>query len=163
MDETTIMNDFIRSETQSEEGERVISAIGINVRSGIDVLNRQDYATREEYVEACARYDIDHSNPALVKKMREISRQLSEREEKEILQQQKEDYKEFMKKVTIQPYEKERLEKQARDIATEDLGAGKTDMRSFGAYVREIYDKLENKLRAEKASAMQMNSMLRRK
>lgn len=159
----TAMNNYIRTETPSEVKEKVRTALGFDRKSGLDVLRQQDYATRDEYIEACARYDLEHSDPALEKRVIEVSRELSEREEKKIRRQQSEDYKKCLNDVFIQPYEKEKLEKQARDIANADLGSGKTNMRSFGARVKEVYTELEDKLRAEKASAMQMNAMLRGK
>ena len=50
-------------ETAKSVKEKAKAAFGFDLSSALDLCNRNDYATDEQYLDACARAELERSSP----------------------------------------------------------------------------------------------------
>ena len=57
------MNFEANIETADSVKEKVKAAFGFDLRSALDLVKRSDYDTDEQYLDACARAELERSSP----------------------------------------------------------------------------------------------------
>ena len=147
--------------TGAMEREKAAAALGTNQRSAFDIVHREDYKTEAEYIQALAATSKALETPEYQKAARKAAEDQIRRNEAEIRKAQRAEFQEIRKGITLQPYQREQIDKQAAEMARADLAAGKIGTADMGKTIEQHAKALQDRETDAQAAAQQFNSFLR--
>lgn len=129
--------------------------------SALDALNRADYASDEDYLDACAKLHLERSNPEYAAAYRKVSAEYQNRREKEQREAQRARYNELSKTVILDYVDKQNIEKKSREAAQRDLAAKRITLDGMGAAIEKYAEQYTTEIKKEKTSRQLFNEMIR--
>ena len=129
--------------------------------SALDALNRADYASDEDYLDACAKLHVERSSPEYAAAYRKVSAEYQMRCEKEQRKAQRARYDELSKTVTLDYVDKQNVERKAREAAQHDLAAKRITLDGMGAAIEKYAGQYTTEAKQEKTSRQLFNEMIR--
>lgn len=152
----------MRFDTSDDKRQKIAKMIaGGDTRQGLDLVRRSDYATEDEYLDACAKAEMERKNPEYKAVRARLQRELEEREEREYKEQQNEMYKQARASVKLSSFDIKQIDEEASELARRDLAAGRIFASGLAGAIENYAKDLTEKRKNELASNMVMSAMLR--
>ena len=148
-------------ETRKTVREKAKAAFGFDLSSALDLCARSDYATDEQYLDACARAELERSSPEYRAARSRLKAEYSARQEAQARRAQAESYKAIRASVCLDSVDQRSIDEQAAALARRDLAAGRIAASALGAAIEKYAQALGEKRKDEKASSSLFNAMLR--
>lgn len=155
------MNFEANIETADSVKEKVKAAFGFDLRSALDLVKRSDYDTDEQYLDACARAELERSSPEYRAARARLKAEYRQRTEEQERKRQSENYHEIRKSVSLDDLDRRNIDTEAADLARRDLAKGKIGASELGATIERYAEQLGEKRKDAKASNQLFNAMLR--
>ena len=148
-------------ETAKSVKEKAKAAFGLDLSSALDLCNRNDYATDEQYLDACARAELERSSPEYRAARSRLKVEYRARQEAEQRKAQAENYKAIRSSVSLDSVDKHNIDEEAADLARRDLAANRIAASDLGRVIETYAAELAEKAKDSKASSALFNAMLR--
>lgn len=152
----------MRFDTSDGVREKIVKALNNgDMRHGLDLVKRSDYATEDEYLDAAAKAEMERSNPEYKAIRARLKREHDERTEKAYREQQSEMYKQARASVQLSSFDIKQIDDEASALARRDLVAGRVSASGLAGAIEKYAEKLTEKRKNELASNAVMNAMFR--
>ena len=148
-------------ETAKSVKEKAKAALGLDLSSALDLVQRSDYDSDEAYLDACARAEMERNSPeyrAVRKRLKAEYRQRTEEQERKA---QGEAYRSIRAGVSLDSLDQRNIDQEAADLARRDLAANRIAASELGATIERYAKELSEKKKDSKASNVLFNAMLR--
>lgn len=155
------MNFEANIETAESVKGKAKTAFGLDLSSALDLCNRSDYATDEQYLDACARAELERSSPEYRAARSRLKAEFRARQEAKQRKAQAENYKAIRSSVSLDSVDQHNIDEQAADLARRDLAANRIAASELGATIEKYAQELSEKKKDSKASNALFNAMLR--
>lgn len=155
------MNINANIETAESVREKAKAALGLDLTSALDIVNRGDYADDEQYLDAAVKAELERSNPEYRSIRSRLKAELRQRTEQEERKAQGEAYKAIRASVSLDSVDQKNIDTEAADLARRDLAAGRISASALGATIEQYARDLSEKKKDSKASNALFNAMLR--
>ena len=155
------MNINANIETAESVREKAKAALGLDLTSALDIVNRGDYADDEQYLDAAVEAELERSNPEYRSIRSRLKAELRQRTEQEERKAQGEAYKAIRASVSLDSVDQKNIDTEAADLARRDLAAGRISASALGATIEQYARDLSEKKKDSKASNALFNAMLR--
>lgn len=142
--------------------EKAAVAFGLNVPEASDLVNRADYATQAEYYAALADMKIRLQDPEFQRAIRKARMSGQVEDERAKRKRELEEFKQYRKSANVEEFEQRDIDKQAAQMARDDLARGKISSAELGERIAIYADRLSDKLKDQKASSAQINALFRK-
>lgn len=150
-----------RIETAASVEEKAKAALGLDLSSALDLCNRNDYDTDEQYLDACTRAELERSNPEYRAARSRLKTEYRARQEAEQRKAQAENYKTIRSSVSLDSVDQHNIDTEAAELARRDLAANRISASELGATIEHYARELSEKKKDSKASNALFNAMLR--
>ena len=148
--------------TRESIKEKAAAAFGFNMPNPEDVIHREDYDSDAEYAVALAQMTQTMSTPEYRAAARKVGVAAQQRSEEEERKQQKKEFAEIRKTVTLSEVDERIIDEKARQLAKDDLAAGKITVSQYSNAVLKYADTLTKKALDTKAGNRMFNAKIRR-
>lgn len=148
-------------EANIETREKARAALGLDLSSALDLVNRSDYPDEESYLDAATRAELERSSPEYRSTRSRLKAELRQRTEQEERKVQGEAYKAIRAGVSLDSVDQKNIDAEAADLARRDLAAGRISASALGATIEQYARDLSEKKKDSKASNALFNAMLR--
>lgn len=155
------MNINANIETAESVREKAKAALGLDLTSALDIVNRGDYADDEQYLDAAVKAEMERSNPEYRAIRSRLKAELRQRTEQEERKAQSEAYKAIRAGVSLDSVDQKNIDTEAADLARRDLAAGRISASTLGATIEQYARDLSEKKKDSKAANQLFNAMLR--
>lgn len=155
------MNINANIETAESVREKAKAALGLDLTSALDIVNRGDYADDEQYLDAAVKAEMERSNPEYRAIRSRLKAELRQRTEQEERKAQSEAYKAIRAGVSLDSVDQKNIDTEAADLARRDLAAGRISASTLGATIEQYAHDLSEKKKDSKAANQLFNAMLR--
>ena len=155
------MNINAHLETADSVREKAKSALGFDRSSALDLVNREAFASDEDYLDAAAKAELERSSREYRAARSRLKAEYRARLEDEQRSAQKETYKTLRAEATLDDLDRRTIDEQAVSLARRDLVANRIGASELGKTIERYAKELGEKRKSEKASAALFNSMLR--
>lgn len=155
------MNINANIETAESVREKAKAALGFDLSSSLDICNRDDYATDEAYLDACARAEVERNSPSFRAARSRLKAEYRARQEEQERKAQAENYKAIRANIGLDSVDKHNIDEEAADLARRDLAANRIAASALGVAIEKYAQELSEKRKDEKAAAQMFNSILR--
>ena len=129
--------------------------------NGLDMVRRSDYATRDAYLDAATKAELEREVNGYGDIYARLDREYAAIEEKAAREAERERFAALTKSAAIYDSERKGIEIEARKKADADLTAGRISIGQHAERMMEYAKAGELNLRKEKASAAQFNEAIR--
>ena len=141
--------------------DKVRRALSRGHVNGLDMVRRSDYATRDAYLDAATRAELERQSIGYGDIYARLDREYSVIEEQAARKAERERFAELTESAVIYDSERKGIEVEARNRADADLSAGRITTEQHAERIKEYAQAGELNLRKEKAGAVQFNEALR--
>ena len=141
--------------------DKMATALGMGAKSAFDIVKRSDYATEAEYIVALAETSKAMETPEYRRAAAQAREREAKAQEQATREAQRREFQSIRNGVTLTPAEKEKIDKEAADLARRDLASGKIFASGLGAKIEEYAGQLADRAKDSKASSMQFNNFIR--
>ena len=155
------MNFEANIETRESVEAKAKAAFGFDLSSALDLCNRSDYATDEQYLDACTRAELERSSPEYRAAQSRLKTEYRARQEAEQRKAQAENYKAIRSSVSLDSVDQHNIDEEAAELARRDLAANRIAASALGATIERYAQELSEKKKDSKASNALFNAMLR--
>lgn len=155
------MNINANIETAESVREKAKAAFGLDMPSALDVVARGDFATDEQYLDACTRAELERSSPEFRAARSRLKAEYRARQEEQERKAQAENYKAIRANIGLDSVDKRNIDERAADLARRDLAANRIPASELGATIERYAQELSEKKKDSKASNALFNAMLR--
>lgn len=150
-----------RIETAESVKEKAKTSLGLDLSSALDLVKRSDYDTDEQYLDACARAELERSSPEYRAARSRLKAEYHARQEEQERKAQSENYKAIRGRVSLDSVDKHNIDEEAAALARRDLSANRIAASDLGATIEKYAAELTEKAKDSKASNALFNAMLR--
>lgn len=155
------MNINANIETAESVKEKAKAAFGFDLSSALDLCSRSDFATDEQYLDACTRAELERSSPEYRSVRCRLKSEFRARQEEQERKAQAENYKAIRANIGLDSVDKHDIDEEAADLARRDLAANRIPASELGATIERYAQELSEKKKDSKASNALFNAMLR--
>ena len=155
------MNINANIETAESVKEKAKAAFGFDLSSALDLCSRSDFATDEQYLDACTRAELERSSPEYRAARNRLKAEYRARQEEQERKAQAENYKAIRANIGLDSVDKHNIDEEAADLARRDLAANRIPASELGATIERYAQELSEKKKDSKASNALFNAMLR--
>lgn len=155
------MNLEANMESKDTIREKAAEKLGFDLSSALDLVNRADYASKEAYLDACARAELERSSPEYRAARSRLKAEYRRRTEEQERKAQGEAYRSIREAVALDDLDRRNIDERAADLARRDLAAGRITASGLGDAIARYAEKLSEERKTEKASGQLFNRMLR--
>lgn len=155
------MNINANIETAESVKEKAKAAFGFDLSSALDLCSRSDFATDEQYLDACTRAELERSSPEYRAARSRLKSEFRARQEEQERKAQAENYKAIRANIGLDSVDKHNIDEEAADLARRDLAANRIPASELGATIERYAQELSEKKKDSKASNALFNAMLR--
>ena len=148
-------------ETADSVKEKVRTALGLDLTSSLDLVDRSSYSGEESYLGACVRMELERSSPEYRAARSRLKAEYRARQEEQARKAQAENYKAIRSSVGLDDLDRRNIDAEAADLARRDLAAGRISASMLGKSIESYAEKLGEKRKDEKAGNALFNAMLR--
>lgn len=142
--------------------QKAAAALGFNQPNPEDVIHREDYGSDAEYAVALARLTQTMNTPEYRAAARKVGVTAQNRTEEDTRKQQREEFKQIRKTVELDAAELEQIDREALQLARQQLANGRIGASLLGETVETIAKQLMEKRKDQKAGNIQLNAAFRR-
>ena len=152
----------MRIDTKEDKLQKLAQMItgGGDTRQGLDLVRRSDYATDDDYLDACAKAEMERKNPEYKAVRARLRRELEERQEKEYQEQQNELHRQARASAKLSPFDVKTIDEEATTLARRDRAAGRVSVSGLAEAIEGHAKRLTEKRLNELASNAVMNAMI---
>lgn len=155
------MNLNANIETAESVKEKAKAAVGFDLSSALDLVNRSDYDSDEAYLDAAAKAELERSSPEYRSARSRLKAEYRARQEKEQRAAQNEAYKSIRAEVSLDDLDRRTIDGQAAGLARRDLAANRITASELGKTIERYAKELGEKRKSEKAASAMFNAVLR--
>lgn len=155
------MNINANIETAESVKEKAKAALGFDLSSALDLCSRSDFATDEQYLDACTRAELERSSPEYRAARSRLKAEYRARQEEQERKAQAESYKAIRANIGLDSVDKHNIDEEAADLARRDLAANRIPASELGATIERYAQELSEKKKDSKAANQLFNAMLR--
>lgn len=155
------MNINAHLETADSVRERAKSALGFDMSSALDLVNREAFASDEAYLDAATKAELERSSREYRAARNRLKAEYRARQEDEQRAAQKEAYKTIRAGVELDDLDRRTIDKQAVSLARRDLVANRIGASELGKTIERYAKELGEKRKGEKAASAMFNAVLR--
>mgnify|MGYP004660449377 FL=1 len=155
------MNINAHLETADSVREKAKSALGFDRSSALDLVNREAFASDEDYLDAATKAELERSSREYRAARSRLKAEYRARQEDEQRAAQKETYKTIRAEVTLDDLDRRTIDEQAVSLARRDLVANRIGASELGKTIERYAKELGENRKSEKASAALFNAVLR--
>lgn len=155
------MNINANIETAESVKEKAKAAFGLDMPSALDVVARGDFATDEQYLDACTRAELERGSAEFRSVRSRLKAEYRARQEEEQRQAQAENYKAIRANIGLDGVDKRSIDMEAANLARRDLAANRIAASDLGKAIEKYAEELTEKAKDSKASNALFNAMLR--
>lgn len=155
------MNFEANIETAESVKEKAKAAFGFDLSSALDLVERSDYDTDEQYLDACTRAELERSSPEYRAARSRLKAEFRARQEAKQRKAQAENYKAIRSSVSLDSVDQHNIDEEAADLARRDLAANRIAASELGATIERYAQELSEKKKDSKASNALFNAMIR--
>ena len=155
------MNINANIETAESVREKAKAAFGLDMPSALDVVARGDFATDEQYLDACTRAELERGSAEFRSVRSRLKAEYRARQEAKERKAQAENYKAIRANIGLDSVDKHNIDEEAADLARRDLAANRIPASELGATIERYAQELSEKKKDSKASNALFNAMLR--
>ncbi len=155
------MADTSRFETRAETAARATVALGFDAPDALDVVDRNQYADEDSYLDAVALETMRRNNPEFAAARRMAAARYRERQEAAERERQRQEYGRLRGAAKLDSGEVAAIDKEAERLAKADLAAGKIQYSGIADAISTHAKTLKEKKLDSKAAAQQMNNLIR--
>ena len=155
------MNFEANIESKDTIHEKAKAAFGFDLSSALDLVKRSDYETDEQYLDACARAELERSSPEYRAARSRLKAEYRARQEAEQRKAQAENYKAIRSSVSLDSVDQHNIDTEAAELARRDLAANRISASEMGVTIERYAQELSEKKKDSKASNALFNAMLR--
>lgn len=148
-------------ETKESTREKASAALGLDLSSSLDLVDRSSYSDEESYLDACVRMELERSSPEYRAARSRLKAEYRARQEKQERAEQAANYKMIRASVSLDSVDQKNIDTEAADLARRDLVAGRISASMLGKSIEGYATELSKKRKSERASSILFNSMLR--
>lgn len=152
-------------ETSEDTRKKAIAAFGFDEPPALEKLSRSDFGSDEEFYNAVAELSVRNNSPeyreAYRKIRREYTAQKKAEEEAAAEQKHQEEIAQAIKGCVLRPEEQQKVDNQAREMAQNDLAAGRISFQEMGAAVARYAEQLTAEAKERKVHTADINKRLR--
>lgn len=148
-------------ETKESTREKARAALGLDLSSALDLVDRSSYSDEESYLDACVRMELERSSPEYRAARSRLKAEYRARQEKQERAEQAANYKMIRASVSLDSVDQKNIDTEAADLARRDLAAGRISASMLGATIEQYAHDLGEKRKDSKASNALFNAMLR--
>lgn len=129
--------------------------------NGLDMVRRSDYATRDAYLDAATKAELEREVSGYGDIYARLDREYAAIEEKAVREAERKRFDELTNKAFIHDSERKAIEANARSKANADLSAGRISIGQHAERMMEYAKAGEMEIRKQKAAAAQFNEAMR--
>lgn len=133
----------------------------ISYESIFDEVPKEAGESDSQYLDRLAVIEYERRDPEKAKIKRELGVKFMERKAAEQREADKKRREELISSMSLDAFEEEHISEKAAELANMDVANGKIGVSGMSKAIREYTDKLTADKKAEKASNIQMNEMIR--
>lgn len=141
--------------------EKVADKLGLNLPSGLDIVDRADYGNEKAYLDAAATAELEHSSPEFRAVRRRVEAEFRQRQEEDERKRQTEKYNVIRSCIGLDSVDKKNIDAEAAELARRDLAANRIAASALGKTIERYAQELSEKKKDSKASNALFNAMLR--
>ncbi len=155
------MNINANIETAESVREKAKAAFGLDMPSALDVVARGDFATDEQYLDACTRAELERGSAEFRSVRSRLKAEYRARQEAKERKAQAENYKAIRANIGLDSVDKHNIDEEAADLARRDLAANRIPASELGATIERYAQELSEKKKDSKAANQLFNAVLR--
>ena len=148
-------------ETADSVREKAKSALGFDRSSALDLVNREAFASDEDYLDAATKAELERSSREYRAVRSRLKAEYRARQEDEQRAAQKEAYKTIRAGVELDDLDRRTIDEQAVSLARRDLVANRIGASELGKTIERYAKELGEKRKSEKATNTMFNAVLR--
>jgi hypothetical protein len=145
----------------SETLDKFAQRLGMAPSETLDALHRSDFASDDAYLDACARRELEHSDPTYRATRSRLEAQYRERQEAAQRLESERAYQRIRTEIKLDDADTKRIDREAADLARRDLAAGKIPASALGETIAEYAAQLTERQKDRRAGSQLFNEMLR--
>ena len=147
--------------TKETTAAKAAHLFGLDEPSVLDTLDRAQFASDEEFLDAATKMTLERRNPEYAEIRRRLKRELEERREKETRAAQSEEYKRIRASVQLDGLDTRNIDTEAAELARRDLAAGRISASGLGKAIEQYAEQLAERRKDERARNAMMNQFFR--
>lgn len=147
--------------TQEGTKAKVVHAMGLDAPHVLDVLDRAQFASDEEYLDFATKMTLERQSPEFAETRRRLKRELEERREKQIREENAAEYARIRSNVKLDGLDTKNIDTEAAELARRDLAAGRISASIMGATIEKYAKQLTEKRLDDRARNQMMNQFFR--
>lgn len=148
-------------ETADSVREKAKSALGFDRSSALDLVNREAFASDEDYLDAATKAELERSSREYRAARSRLKAEYRARQEDEQRAAQKETYKTLRAEAVLDDLDRRTIDEQAVSLARRDLVANRIGASELGKTIERYAKELGEKRKSEKAASAMFNAVLR--
>lgn len=148
-------------ETRESVEAKAKAALGFDLSSALDLVNRTDYSSVEQYLDAAAKAELERSSPEYRAARKRLEAEYNERLATRQREIEAAAYKTMRQNVILDSVDKRNIDEEAAALARRDLSANRIAASDLGATIEKYAAELTEKAKDSKASNALFNAMLR--
>lgn len=155
------MNINAHLETADSVREKARSALGFDRSSALDLVNREAFASDEDYLDAATKAELERSSREYRAARSRLKVEYRARQEDEQRKTQNETYKTLRAEAVLDDLDRRTIDEQAVSLARRDLVANRIGASELGKTIERYAKELGEKRKSEKAASAMFNAVLR--
>ena len=147
----------------SKKNKRAFAAraLGADQPSAFEMVDRANYASDEEYLDAVTKMELERKSPEYQEVYRRLAREYRAQQEETERKEQEAAYQEIRAQVQLNSMDKKEIDSEATAMARRDLAAGKISASDLGKAIEGHASQLAEKRKNEKAGNQLFNAIIR--
>ena len=141
--------------------DKLADKLGANRPSVFDSVRRADYATENDYIDACTAERLKRNNPEYQTARREIEAQYRAMREREEAERMNRNYSAAFDNAQLTDFDRREARKAAVELAQRDLSAGRIGAGDLEKTINKYAEAQETQRKKDIASSSVMNSLFR--
>ena len=147
-------------ETRESVEAKAKAALGFDLSSALDLVNRTDYSSVEQYLDAAAKVELERSSPEYRAARKRLEAEYNDRLATRQREIEAATYKAMRQNVILDSVDKHNIDEEAAELARRDLSANRIAASDLGATIEKYAAELTEKAKDSKASNALFNAML---
>lgn len=148
-------------ETRESVEAKAKAALGFDLSSALDLVNRTDYSSVEQYLDAAAKAELERSSPEYRAARKRLEAEYNDRLATRHREIEAAAYKTMRQNVILDSVDKHNIAAEAAERANRDLYANRISKADLADTISRYEREASEKVRDSKASNALFNAMLR--
>ncbi len=136
-------------ETRESVEAKAKAALGFDLSSALDLVNRTDYSSVEQYLDAAAKAELERSSPEYRAARKRLEAEYNERLATRQREIEAAAYKTMRQNVILDSVDKRNIDEEAAALARRDLSANRIAASDLGATIEKYAAELTEKSKGQ--------------